>query len=109
MLSTKIDNEQIQLKLDGEVKDIIMDLCNLIILFCEEIENSTGAPSEKTYQVIKAVCDSHFKAQKKSEKEVNKDVRIYNRYICRRSFRYIYNGFDEIIRTSRQKNNSRRQ
>jgi len=55
MLSTKIDNEQIQLKLDGEVKDIIMDLCNLIILFCEEIENSTGAPSEKTYQVIKAV------------------------------------------------------
>ena len=61
MLNTKIDNEQIQLKLDGEVKDIIMDLCNLIILFCEEIENSTGAPSEKTYQVIKAVCDSHFK------------------------------------------------
>lgn len=55
MLSTKIDNEQIQLKLDGEVKDIIMDLCNLIILFCEEIENSTGAPYEKTYQVIKAV------------------------------------------------------
>ena len=38
---------------------------------------------------------------------MNKDVRIYNRYICRRSFRYIYNGFDEIIRTSRQKNNSR--
>ena len=50
-----------------------------------------------------------LKAQKKSEKEVNKDVRIYNRYICRRSVRYIYNGFDEIIRTSRQKNNSRRQ
>ena len=43
------------------------------------------------------------------QKEVNKDVRIYNRYICRRSFRNIYNGFDEIIRTSRQKNNSRRQ
>lgn len=57
MLNTKIDNEQI--------KDIIMDLCNLIILFCEEIENSTGAPSEKTYQVIKAVCDSHFKGTEK--------------------------------------------
>lgn len=42
-----------------------MDLCNLIILFCEEIENSTGAPSEKTYQVIKTVCDSHFKGTEK--------------------------------------------
>ena len=60
MLNTKIDNEQIQLKLDGEVKDIIMDLCNLIILFCDEIEDRAELQSEKTYQVIKSVCDSYF-------------------------------------------------
>lgn len=46
--------------MDGEVKDIIMDLCNLIILFCEEIENRAGLQSEKTYQAIKLVCDSYF-------------------------------------------------
>ena len=65
MLSTKIGNEQIQLKLDGEIKDIIMDLCNLIILFCDEIEYRAGLQSEKTYQVIKAGCDSHFKGTEK--------------------------------------------
>lgn len=65
MLSTKIDNEQIQLKLDGEIKDIIMDLCNLIILFCDEIEDRAGLQSEKTYQVIKSVCDSYFNGTEK--------------------------------------------
>lgn len=60
MLSAKIDNEQTQLKLDGEYKDTIMDLCNLIILFCEEIENRTGISSEKTYQALTLVCNSYF-------------------------------------------------
>ena len=60
MLSAKIDNEQIQLKLDGEVKDIIMDLCNLIILFCEETENRTKIPSDKVYQSLTLMCDSYF-------------------------------------------------
>lgn len=60
MLSAKIDNERIQLKLDGEVKDIIMDMCNLIILFCEETENITGVPSDKVYQSLTLMCDSYF-------------------------------------------------
>ncbi len=60
MLIAKIDNEQIQLKLDGELKNTIMDLCNLIILFCEETENRTKIPSDKVYQSLTLMCDSYF-------------------------------------------------